>query len=467
VAREVDGQSGDDGETACRCEAKSKIRLAMKAPIITVEIRTMAPQYHATDAQVYGDDLAADYAVPAPPGTLALDPEGEQLPVIETGPGEASVSSALDVRSIQAVAAADQMLNGIHVWLVEYRPQGSPEGIRRLRDAGTIQIVLPGHGPAGGGGLLDANERYIRDFMVAAEAATTKAEGIAAMSKAYPDHQLPVILDYGMQAAVQGRPTPRSCGPTWRPTPEPPGPAPLALMRSAVEADLPCECHEVVEEVLLHDLSVVPPRNRAEVHLETPAGGRHLRAVRSLHRPGHGAGEVRDRTGPITGCEEHLVGPVVEVLVREGFEERDRLSLVRLDPMCRRLPRPANHGVGLVALGERFQVLGVPGVIQRLHKLHVPLFDAAHLSSLLRQSRPSTPVARVAALEQLRQGCYPAAAASANSASGGPKMRGAAGRAGEGAGVVRLVERLLPGSCGPWPGSERGLVVSARMVCVP
>jgi hypothetical protein len=48
-------------------------------------------------------------------------------------------------------------------------------------------------------------------------------------------------------------------------------------------------------------------------------------------------------------------------------------------------------------------------------------------------------------LEQLRQGCYPAAAASANSASGGPKMRGAAGRAGEGAGVVRLVERLRAG----------------------
>ena len=134
-----------------------------------------------------------------------LDLEGESIKVIEVGAGEADVSSALYVPSIKAVATGDQVFNGIHVWLVEYRPEGSLEGIRRIREAGPIDVVLPGHGPAGGPELLDANERYIHDFMDAAAAAASKQEAVAKMLEAYGDYDLPVILDFGMQAAVEGR----------------------------------------------------------------------------------------------------------------------------------------------------------------------------------------------------------------------------------------------------------------------
>jgi len=41
--------------------------------------------------------------------------------------------------------------------------------------------------------------------MATARSASRKDEGVAAMTKAYPDYQLPVILDFGMQAAVEGR----------------------------------------------------------------------------------------------------------------------------------------------------------------------------------------------------------------------------------------------------------------------
>jgi glyoxylase-like metal-dependent hydrolase (beta-lactamase superfamily II) len=178
---------------------------AVATSAVVDDMKTAAPQYHATFAPIYGDNLAAEYAIPAPLESLELDLEGERLPVIEIGPGEAGVSSALYVPSIRAMATADQVFSGIHVWLVEYRPEGSLEGIRRLREAGPISLVLPGHGDAGGPELLDANERYIRDFMAAASAATTKDEGVATMTRAYPDLELPVILDFGMQAAVEGR----------------------------------------------------------------------------------------------------------------------------------------------------------------------------------------------------------------------------------------------------------------------
>jgi glyoxylase-like metal-dependent hydrolase (beta-lactamase superfamily II) len=172
---------------------------------VAEQMTTAAPHYHSTYAPVFGADLAAGYALAeALPGN-ELDLEGERITVIEIGPGEADVSSALYIPSIKAMATGDQIFSGVHVWLVEYRPEGSLEGIRKLREAGPIEVILPGHGAAGGPELLDANERYIRDFMDAAVAATTKDEAVATMTAAYPELEMPVILDFGMQAAVEGR----------------------------------------------------------------------------------------------------------------------------------------------------------------------------------------------------------------------------------------------------------------------
>lgn len=174
-------------------------------PAVAASMKSVAPGYHQTYAPVYGDDLAADYALAEPlPGSV-IDLEGEAVRVIEVGAGEADVSSALYVPSIRAIATGDQVFNGIHVWLVEYRPEGSLEGIRRMREAGPIEIVLPGHGRPGGAELFDENERYIRDFMTAAAGAGTKDEGVATMLETYGDYELPVILDLGMQAAVEGK----------------------------------------------------------------------------------------------------------------------------------------------------------------------------------------------------------------------------------------------------------------------
>jgi hypothetical protein len=57
--------------------------------------------------------------------------------------------------------------------------------------------------------LLDSNEQYIRDFMDAAGAARSKDEGVAKMLETYGDYEMPVILDFGMQAAVEGKSYPQ------------------------------------------------------------------------------------------------------------------------------------------------------------------------------------------------------------------------------------------------------------------
>src|SRR5579863_6851256 len=79
---------------------------------------------------------------------------------------------------------------------------------------------------------------------------------------------------------------------------------------SRTQADLAHESHQVVEEVLLDDLSVaIPAGNGAEIHVERLASGRDLFAVESLHRPRHRAREVGNGAGPVAGGEEDAVGP--------------------------------------------------------------------------------------------------------------------------------------------------------------
>src|SRR5512134_33053 len=100
---------------------------------------------------------------------------------------------------------------------------------------------------------------------------------------------------------------------------------------ASAEPDLPEESHEVVHEILLHDLPVVPACDRVELEVEGLARGRDHRATGSLHGPGHGSPEAGNRAGPISRREKDPVRPVVETLIRKRLEEVYRLLCVVLD----------------------------------------------------------------------------------------------------------------------------------------
>src|SRR5919202_1928836 len=147
---------------------------------------------------------------------------------------------------------------------------------------------------------------------------------------------------------------------------------------SGRQADLPHKCHQVVEEVFLDNLPIVPAGYRTELNVKRFAGGRNLLAVRSLHRPLHRPSEPRDRAGPVAGGKEDAVRSVAKVLVGKGLEEPDRFGPVIVDAMGWGLSRPADHDIRLVALGKRVEVLGVPGIVQGLHQFYVPFFCSHH-----------------------------------------------------------------------------------------
>jgi hypothetical protein len=83
----------------------------------------------------------------------------------------------------------------------------------------------------------------------------------------------------------------------------------------AAQPQLLHKSDQIVHEVLLDDLSIIPLADGVEIDVERLASGRDLRAVRAQHRPGHRALEPRDRTCPVAGGEEHLLRSVVQMLV--------------------------------------------------------------------------------------------------------------------------------------------------------
>src|SRR6266700_2151177 len=72
-----------------------------------------------------------------------------------------------------------------------------------------------------------------------------------------------------------------------------PGGLPARGGLSAGETDLLQEGDQVVKEILLHNLPLVPARHGAEIHIERLAGRRDLLAIRSPQRTGHRPPEAR------------------------------------------------------------------------------------------------------------------------------------------------------------------------------
>src|SRR5215831_5412367 len=94
--------------------------------------------------------------------------------------------------------------------------------------------------------------------------------------------------------AVTLCPRASACPTMRRPTP-PAAPSPRMFMELPARqyADLFQHAHEVVEEVLFHNLApLVPVRNRAEVDVEFLVRRLNNGAVGHRHRPFHGAGKI-------------------------------------------------------------------------------------------------------------------------------------------------------------------------------
>lgn len=111
--------------------------------------------------------------------------------------------------------------------------------------------------------------------------------------------------------------------------------------RSA-KPDLLEECHEIVHQILFHDLPVVPARDRVEVDIERPARGRNHFAISGLHGPGQLVPRVVERL--------HELHVVVRVSVSIGDSSRVWAG-PRFNPWCYRVASGRSLVLGVAKRG--------------------------------------------------------------------------------------------------------------------
>jgi glyoxylase-like metal-dependent hydrolase (beta-lactamase superfamily II) len=131
----------------------------------------------------------------APGLTPALDLEGEQIRIIELGPGESESASALYIPSLKALISGDAVYGGVHLWLAENRPDGWLANLDKLSSLGEIDTVLPGHGSPADPKVLAEDKSYIQNFVEAVGSSGTKEEALEKIKAQYPGYRLPVIAE--------------------------------------------------------------------------------------------------------------------------------------------------------------------------------------------------------------------------------------------------------------------------------
>jgi hypothetical protein len=155
-------------------------------------------------------------------------------------------------------------------------------------------------------------------------------------------------------------------------------------------SDLLQHAHEIVKEILFHDLALfVPMGNRTEVYAEGLVRGLNDRSTWHRHRTCHRSGEIRYSARPFALRQHDLVGIVDEVLVRKHLEECNRRLFMGIYAVGGRLIRPAHDAI--LGVGKAFEYFdkGIMAMIgrnaavaevgPRHHELTGPLAFAAWL----------------------------------------------------------------------------------------
>jgi len=166
-------------------------------------IRKPGSNYIAEWKPLYKDDLADSFIVPQAVNASFLDLEGEQIKIIELGPGESESASALYIPSLKVLISGDAAYGGVHLWLAENRPDGWLANLDKLSSLGEIDEVLPGHGSPAGPKVLAEDKSYIRDFVKAVGSSRTKEEALEKIKAQYPGYRLPVIAEISIGTLKQ------------------------------------------------------------------------------------------------------------------------------------------------------------------------------------------------------------------------------------------------------------------------
>lgn len=145
--------------------------------------------------EMYGDDLPIEITPPAPLNGSTVYLEDREIVLFDLPVAETVHATAFYVPSARAFVAGDLLFNDMHLYTSDTNnPTSWMSAIDASRNLGPIDLVFPGHGPAGGTEIFDKNIKWLEDYQEVAKPGVRIAEIAREMMKRYPEHGLAIVL---------------------------------------------------------------------------------------------------------------------------------------------------------------------------------------------------------------------------------------------------------------------------------
>ena len=182
---------------------------------IKSQMDTLGSEKLAAWKPVYGDDLTD--TVPAADQVLAGDLTfaGERIQVIDLAPAEIESAVAFFLPRSRTLVAGDAVFDGVHPWLAETDKERRRAWIDNLDRLANLKpnLVIGGHigqNATRDARAIQATKRYLQAFAAALAQTHNPAALKKMMLTGFGKLDLPVILDYSIQAATGDAPADHS-----------------------------------------------------------------------------------------------------------------------------------------------------------------------------------------------------------------------------------------------------------------
>ncbi len=145
--------------------------------------------------EMYGDDLPVEVTPPAPLNGSTVYLEDREIVLFDLPVAETVHATAFYVPSARAFVAGDLLFNDLHLYMADTNnPTSWISAIEASRNLGPIDLVFPGHGPAGGTEIFDKNVKWLEDYREVAKPGVRIADIAKEMTKRYPEYGLAILL---------------------------------------------------------------------------------------------------------------------------------------------------------------------------------------------------------------------------------------------------------------------------------
>jgi len=121
--------------------------------------------------------------------------EGHEIRFIDLPPAETIHATAYYIPSARALITGDLVFSHSHAYFADVdNPDSWIHALHVARQAGPIDRVFPGHGPAGGAELIDRMIEYVGTYRSIARPGVRVATIARAMMQRYPDYDGALLL---------------------------------------------------------------------------------------------------------------------------------------------------------------------------------------------------------------------------------------------------------------------------------